>query len=262
VLKWCAFCQQFQGEIPPYEDLGITHSVCRDCQPKALEFDDSHIAHAQLLRTFHERLFAAGLHGDLASAERIIEDAMLFKIRGVDLLLGIMAPIMHQVGEAWRRDTLSVTQERSFSELCRRIYDLVAAKMRMSLSDGSPEAERPEALLFNAPANRHRLGLRIIALWLEQKGLRARIVEPTPGLDELVELVSSTRPKLVLISIAVAEQAVGVIAIAARITELPAAVRPSVLVGGYAVKSGMISSIPHAELLADINLLAVANPAA
>jgi hypothetical protein len=54
---------------------------------------------------------------------------------------------------------------------------------------------------------------------------------------------------------ALPEQADGVVGIVDRIAALPQALRPRVIVGGYAVKQGLVSEIPGAELLADISQL-------
>jgi len=54
---------------------------------------------------------------------------------------------------------------------------------------------------------------------------------------------------------ALAEQCAGVTALVERIEELPASIRPRVIVGGYAVKLGLVSAISDAELIGDISLL-------
>jgi len=40
-----------------------------------------------------------------------------------------------------------------------------------------------------------------------------------------------------------------------RIAELPKSTRPKVIVGGYAVKLGLVPAIPGADLMADISSL-------
>jgi len=30
----CAWCGKYMGEKPPYEDKGITHSICPECKAK------------------------------------------------------------------------------------------------------------------------------------------------------------------------------------------------------------------------------------
>jgi hypothetical protein len=40
-----------------------------------------------------------------------------------------------------------------------------------------------------------------------------------------------------------------------RVAALPGPIRPKIIVGGYAVKLGLVPEIPGAELVADINTL-------
>ena len=110
---------------------------------------------------------------------------------------------------------------------------------------------------MNAPGNEHTLAIRILALWLVSKGTLAQIADAHLNLDELVKLVGTTHPKMLLISMALAEQSRGVISIAERIAELPKSIRPKIIVGGYAVKLGLVPPIPGADLMSGSSRTAV-----
>ena len=56
---------------------------------------------------------------------------------------------------------------------------------------------------------------------------------------------------------ALPEQLDGVAAISALVGRLPKTVRPSVLVGGHAIKAGFVTFIPGADLVVDISLLSI-----
>jgi len=83
----------------------------------------------------------------------------------------------------------------------------------------------------------------------------ARAIDMPPSLDELAAMLIGIQPKSLLISMALAEQSASVTAIAQRILQIPAPIRPKVIVGGYAVKLGLVSEIPGAELMSDISAL-------
>ena len=256
MLIWCSYCQQFLGEEPPYEQFTITHGVCRACEAGALTLTESDVEQALRLRGIQEQLAEAGRHGDLRAAEQIIEDAGTHNVGGADILLGVIAPMLYQIGEDWRRGIVTVAQEHRFTALCEAVYKLVAAKLVSRMAAGAAQAEPGAVLLMNAPGNCHTLAVRILALWLARQGVPARVVDGSPDIEDLIVLVGRIQPAIVLLSIALAEQADGVIAIAARIGALPERVRPKVLVGGYAVKLGLVSAIPGASLMADISSLA------
>jgi hypothetical protein len=109
--------------------------------------------------------------------------------------------------------------------------------------------------LIGAPGNRHTLGIRILGFWLATRGIQATISNEIVDISEIVALVSAIQPRVLLISIALPEQAAGVIAIVERVLALPGPAHPRIIVGGYAVKQGLIPPIPGADLMADVTSL-------
>jgi methanogenic corrinoid protein MtbC1 len=72
-----------------------------------------------------------------------------------------------------------------------------------------------------------------------------------------IEMIREVNPGFVLISMPLAEQVPSVVAIVERLAELPILIRPKIVVGGYAVKMGLVSVIPGADLLTDISAFRV-----
>ena len=147
-----------------------------------------------------------------------------------------------------------MAEEHRFTAYCEKLFEWIAATVKEEIPPAA-QAPQPEVLLMNAPANNHMLGIRILTLWLRNRGVPARVIDMPPTLEELAQMMIRTRPKSLLISIALAEQSADVAAIAQRIAQLPAPTRPRVIVGGYAVKLGLIAEIPGAELMGDISEL-------
>ena len=181
MIKWCSNCQSFLGEAPAYDDFNITHGILRgSCQPKAATFSDADLEHALFLKSIQARLFAAGRQSDLVAAQKIIEDAARAGCKPVDVLMGIIAPLLYQVGEYWKQGVFAVEDEHRFTAFCEQALGLIAAKTErdrpVSLSAGS----KADVLLVNAPDNRHTLAIHILALWLASNGVRARIADETP----------------------------------------------------------------------------------
>jgi methanogenic corrinoid protein MtbC1 len=216
------------------------------------DFTESDLAHAKALRDIQGRLADAGRYNDLDAAKNIIEEAAKANVRPVDILVGIIAPMLYQIGEDWRAGIVSVADENRFTAFCERVSDLVASKVLAGTGAGATEADQVEILLMNAPGNDHTLGIRILALWLADVGVRAQIVGVPFSLEELVALVTRTQCRLFLLSIALADQCLDVITFAERVAELPELIRPRVVVGGYAVKLGLVPAIPGVTFLTDI----------
>jgi methanogenic corrinoid protein MtbC1 len=257
MLIWCSYCQQFVGEGPPYERLAVTHGVCSSCEPSVLSLTETEFSHALRLKAIQEQLADAGRNNDLTAAARIIASAGKANVSGVDILLGVIAPILYQIGEDWKCGTITVAQEHRFTAFYESIYHLVAAGTTNVLHSDASQAERPDVLLTNAPGNRHTLAIRILALWLARKGARTQVATGPLDVEGMIALVGKTQPHILLVSMALAEQAADVATIAGRIAALRDDIRPRVIVGGYAVKLGMVSAISGATLMADISSLAV-----
>src|SRR6516162_2062833 len=116
MLKWCSYCQQFQGETPPYGDLSVTHVLCLECELAHSDaFDTDVVRHAVFLREIFHSLFEAGQRNDFGSAERMVERAIAANCRPVDILIGIVAPMLHKIGEEWESGAITVEDEHKFT---------------------------------------------------------------------------------------------------------------------------------------------------
>ncbi|MDI1262672.1 MAG: B12-binding domain-containing protein [bacterium] len=255
MLRWCSYCQQFLGEVAPYENLAITHGVCPACSQKIFADDESGLDHALVLKGLQDQFYEAGRRNDLKAVERIIEKSDDTKIRAVDILVGVLAPLLYQVGEEWKQAAMTVAEEHRFTAFCEKASDMITTKVANQNSADKALPERAEALLINVSGNSHTLGIRILALWLKEKDISTRVLDEAIGIDDLMMQIHKFHPSMVLISVALAEQAAGVLDVVEHIANLPNHLRPRVIVGGYAVKQGLISAIPGAELVTDISSL-------
>lgn len=251
MLKWCSYCQKFQGETAPYDVLSFSHGLCEVCRPGALSLTERDLAHARTLQSIQMQLREVGRRGDLSAAQEIVCAAENAGVRPVDALIGLVAPLLHEVGDGWQCATISVADEHRFSAFCEGLYELLASRTAARAAAPVP-LQRTEILLMNALGNRHTLGVRLLALWLRGQGLRARFVAETRGLDSVAACVELIQPRVLMISMALAEQLESVAAVVARVGLLPTHLRPRVLVGGYAVKLELVAPIPGAEFVADL----------
>jgi hypothetical protein len=257
MLKWCSYCQQLMHEIAPYDDLGITHGMCGDCKPKHL---DAHVepdlTHARFVGAIQSRLAEAGWRNDLAAAEAVIATCGAANMRGVDILVGVIAPLLYQIGRDWELGLITVADEHRFTRFCEDVFTIIVRTRGASLVHAEGESgQRVDTLLMNAPGNSHTLAMRMLVLWLADKGMAARVLTRPLSIPDLVILLGSARPRRLLISLALVGQVAGVVEIIEGLAALPGRSRPRIIVGGHAVKHGLVAPIPGAELLADINFL-------
>ena len=259
MLKWCFYCQQFMHEIAPYDDFGITHGLCRSCSSAHVDvFDGSEIQRARFLREVFHALFDAGRRNDFDMAARFVGTAIAANCRPVDILIGMIAPMLYEIGEEWKRGALSVEAEHRFTAFSVQVIDLVESGMPVETASPRLRSGAAPLFLMNAPGNRHGLAVRILALWLQSRGATVRIVDSDIDGASLMRSIAAERPKYLLISMALSEQRDSVAGIVEAAQMLPHDIRPKIIVGGYPIKAGLIASIPAAELLPDINALEIA----
>jgi methanogenic corrinoid protein MtbC1 len=256
MLKWCSYCQQFMHEIAPYDDFRITHGLCGRCESTHDDlFGEDEVRRASFLSDVFHALFDAGRHENFKAATRIVEKAVAANCRPVDILIGMISPMLFEIGEEWKRGALSVEAEHRFTAFSERVIRLVES--RIGQGDAASPVPPGTALLFlmNAPGNRHRLAVRIMSLWLRSQGASVRIIEDDVDQDELLRRIVAEWPRYLLISMALTDQRDRVAEIVSAAQALPQRTRPKIVIGGYPVKAGLIRSIPAAELLSDISAL-------
>jgi methanogenic corrinoid protein MtbC1 len=164
--------------------------------------------------------------------------------------------VLYEIGEEWERGGLSVEAEHRFTAFSQKVLRLVEARINTARTTPIP-ANAILVFLMNAPGNRHELGVRILSMWLKSQGAKVRIFKDSVRPDSLMRNIATQRPRYLLISMALIEQRGDVAEIARGIQALPRDIRPRTIVGGYPVKSGLISSIPETELLSNITALQI-----
>lgn len=248
MMNWCAYCQQFQGEKPPYHNHEISHGMCAKCATKGLDLTEDEFSQALKLKKFQDKLLNAGLNEDLDAADAAIEEALAFGARPVDILMGLIAPALMKVGALWAEGKVSIAQEHRFTAFYNAVLGRIEA-IELSRQDSS----RPtDILLVNVDGNAHSLGTRFINLKLLSEGIHSRVIGGRPNLEVLVKNINEFRPRYLGISIAIAEQVPNLVRL---IEELPSRLPdrcPKILIGGHAVKMGYVREIKGAILEMDL----------
>ncbi len=250
VLRWCAYCQEFQGEVPPLDRFTTTHGVCVACLAKGTDRLDMEIANSHRLRELQGQLHDAGKRGDLAAASGIVKMALDGGVRPVDILVGLVTPLLYLIGSEWESGQITVAEEHRFTRFCERVFALVRIEVRARLP--VPAVLPTLVFLLNAKGNHHTLGIRILALWLQSKGIATREFHPALAPEALVQCAVDEGAKAILISLALDRQKAYVYSVGQRVEQLSLP-RPVVIVGGYAVKLKLVKPIAGTIFLETIS---------
>lgn len=208
---------------------------------------DSEIGNSHRLREIQGLLYEAGKTGDMATASSIIRQALAAGLRPVDILVGVITPLLYLIGIEWESNLITIADEHRFTTFCERVFELVELEVKAA-SEPISKIQPATVFLMNARGNDHILGVRILSLWLQSKGIKTRHLDPPPVAEMLFELATQTKPQAILVSLALEYQKEYIYSIAQMIERLLHP-RPTLIVGGYAVKQGLISHIPGALLL-------------
>ncbi len=161
MFRWCSYCQNLIGETEPLDDYRISHGICVKCSkdPEA-DSSESKLLRARLI---FEMLEEAGRGGSLDACKQVIDEALDFGLKPSDIAVGILHPILYQIGEMWERGEITVANEHRFTVFALGLID--------QLQFPEPPGQRPLILLANHPKSGHEIGLRILQLLSWERGI-------------------------------------------------------------------------------------------
>jgi len=231
-------------------DFGITHGMCPRCKAKGAKQLDLEMDHSLFLKHSQAELMQVGERGDVQAAATIIEMAKSWGIRPVEMLIGLIAPLLYVIGEGWEQGKVSVAEEHRFTLFCEDVFRLVDEAFRGKDVE-TRHSQGLRVVLLNAYGNDHTLAIRILALWLKAKGFDALVLDPPPPPALLSATVRNLKPAAVLISLALSEQRMAVLSMMESLHSNNGH-HPAVFVGGYAIKMELVAPIPGSMFMTDI----------
>jgi methanogenic corrinoid protein MtbC1 len=216
----------------------MTHGVCPSCagdlsSPARAALEDKAIA----LSGLFSRMRAAALSGNPGSASELIQEARKARMRPLDLALGIVQPVLNELGSLWSRGAVTVATEHSFSAFADELIGLVFAQYPETAKyRGSSE---PLVLLSNVEGNYHTLGLRFLELGLSESCVPNRVILPGLPACQLAAEAIRFGPRILGISASLPDQLGSVREIVRLVKDMPAARKPRVVLGGHLVREGL-----------------------
>jgi methanogenic corrinoid protein MtbC1 len=232
VIRWCAYCQRYQGEAEPYDDYSVTHTICEDCEGREA-YLRREPGSLESIRRFLGRLDLTGTDPAPTPDELVAQGAAL-GLAPADLLLGVVQPVLRRIGDRWARAEATVAEEHRVTALCSALIERIA-----SLSPSTAalrQSQQPDLLLVVAEENYHTLGIQILEVLSLLRGIATFTVYPGLPADEIVGLARSLAPRVVAISAALPEHLQPALKVADRLAASPAGMHPLVVIGGLAVR--------------------------
>ena len=265
MIRWCSYCQRFMGESEPLQDHSLTHGICATCSGvfKSKKMTSERIAISQKIAGFYSSMRSSALAGIRFSIDDAISEGRKLGINDLDLCLGMLQPILYEIGEMWKNGQVTVAMENQFTliseQLIEKLRTHVPTESRSQKSpspffpDGDSAAKFPvgagdafavkeqkkeesvDFLLVCAYGNYHSVGVKIIDLAMKELGLTTKSF--TPGLPntDILALVNKFNPKLLGISVSLSEQIPNILALHGLLQSHSGAAAPTMLVGGQGI---------------------------
>jgi methanogenic corrinoid protein MtbC1 len=175
-------------------------------------------------RKFGAFLLAADYAGGLKIAESILE-----RENGQETLyMGLIKPVMYEIGRLWEDDRISTAEEHLATSLVGRILAALYEKLPFSLT------ARGKAIVTSAPNEYHELGARLLADMLESDGWDVLFLGANTPAEALIGMIRKTRPRFVAISLTMPFSIDRVSEVISAIRAAPELNSVKIMVGGAA----------------------------
>src|SRR5512139_77926 len=184
MIRWCAYCQRYQGEVAPFDDYSMTHTICESCRASGA-FMSRPSADLDAIRNFFGRIALAGPDLGLTPSEIVAEGASL-GLEPLDLMLGILQPLLYQLGARWERSDATIAEEHRISGTCAAVIQSILESDESLAALG--RMRPPTVLLVAAEGNDHVLGMRILEVVLLRHHIPTVAIYPGLPVTEIVQL--------------------------------------------------------------------------
>ncbi len=213
-----------------YDWMLQQHSTLIDLCAVLPEDPDVYPELADERRKFRALLLAADYAGGLKIAESV-----LARENGQEALyLGLIKPVMYDIGRLWEDDKISTAEEHLATSLIGRMLAALYEKLPFSATD------RGKAIVTSAPNEYHELGARLLADMLESDGWDVLFLGANTPAHALIDMIRKTRPRFVAISLTMPFSIDRVSGIISAIRAIPELSFVKIMVGGAA-----FNAAPH-----------------
>ena len=246
MLVWCSWCQSFRGERAPYDDLSVTHAVCEDCEPALVEAQVCE--HTKHIDAFLKRVRLNFHSLDAAVVPALVEEGLALGMRPLDFAIGILQPLLYELGRSWERGTISIADEHRFTARASGALDELRSRL---IGPGRATSATPCVLLLPAAGNEHVLGLRILEIALLAGSVPVHVADAGASTAAAVELVRRMQPQVIGVSISLLPQLTAVREFAVALAREGLNQRARLVVGGRLIWQGLdLRTIPEVQAVA------------
>lgn len=184
-------------EAHRFESTGWLHEALTNAEP-SVEPDQAARIEAALNERDHEELralfYEAAIVGDEQRGIELLQRAYLRGLSEIELKEEILTPVLHLIGERWRRGELNIYEEHLASRVTLAATDHLHARIPHKSQTGRI------ALCGCPEGDLHEIALHLIVEILETEGWRVISMGPNTPLFSFADAVRHFKPDIVCIS--------------------------------------------------------------
>ncbi|MCW2286175.1 methanogenic corrinoid protein MtbC1 [Rhodoblastus acidophilus] len=171
----------------------------------------------------------------------------------VELEQYVIAPALHQIGDMWQLNQVTVAQEHMATAIAQSV-------MTVGLLRSSPPSMLDKkVLLACVEGNIHAVGLNMVSDAFQLDGWEVQYLGANMPTASLVEQIVESSPDLVGLSVSFPEHLCSVRTIVAKLDSRLGASRPRVIIGGLAIRTfASLAGASHADAFIPTAAAAVA----
>jgi methanogenic corrinoid protein MtbC1 len=162
---------------------------------------------------------------DESGAARTLAQALAI-VSVEDVCLGLLTPVLVEIGRRWECHELPSTTEHFASGVIR-------AQLEDLLRTAASGASGPLVIVGCAPGEQHELGALMVALFLRRSGMRVAYLGQSVEPESLFKMIGTHKPAGVVLSAAMEPHALELARIGEHLRDVPAP-RPALFFGGRA----------------------------
>jgi hypothetical protein len=152
MIRWCCYCQKFMGEAAPFDDFSWTDGICLPCLQEGRQKTKSFSPEFEAKLQFFRNLRQKAVTGEHLSPAEILKQARQLGAGPSDIMMGVLQPILCELGDLFAKGKISTIEEHRFSAFT----DKVLAQLENEFASKEPGQSR--VIFASADQNYHTIG--------------------------------------------------------------------------------------------------------
>lgn len=173
-------------------DESIDHLVGRVDSENIISFEDNEID--QLSKRVTNLLLEEKEHEVLD----LVSEIDLSRERTIQLYEKVYKPVLNHIGDLWEAGKITVAKEHYVSGV---VHKLIAKSfLNQSSSELNIDENKGNVICMSLASEPHTLGIRMISDYFVMLGFKSYYIGSNVPTDALIDLINSTKPKVLAIS--------------------------------------------------------------